>query len=146
MIFGELRNWGVMELRSYGVKALVLGCVLFISCSQGGVSLEEQAGKAAKEYYDRLLAGDIDAFLNGKADIDSVPADYRSQMYAACEQYKKELDETHGGVAAITVSNAKKDSTQQMMIQAFLLLNFRDSTKEEIIVPMVRRGEVWKLR
>jgi hypothetical protein len=77
--------------------------------------------------------------------MDSVPADYRSQMYAACEQYKKELDETHGGVAAITVSNARTDSTQQMM-QAFLLLNFRDSTKEEIIVPMVQRGDVWMLR
>jgi hypothetical protein len=123
-----------------------MAILLLCGCSRQGQSPEEQAGIAAKEYYDRLLAGDIDAFLNGKADIDSVPADYRSQMYAACEQYKKELDETHGGVAAITVSNAKKDSTQQMMMQAFLLLNFRDSTKEEIIVPMVQRGEVWKLR
>lgn len=123
-----------------------MAILLLCGCSRQGQSPEEQAGIAAKEYYDRLLAGDIDAFLNGKADIDSVPADYRSQMYAACEQYKKELDETHGGVAAITVSNASKDSTQQMMMQAFLLLNFRDSTKEEIIVPMVQRGEVWKLR
>ena len=120
--------------------------MLILPLFRSGYPPEEQAGKAAKEYYDRLLADDIDAFLNGKADIDSVPADYRSQMYAACEQYKKELDETHGGVAAITVSNARKDSTQQMMMQAFLLLNFRDSTKEEIIVPMVQRGEVWKLR
>ena len=125
---------------------LLMAILLLCGCSRQGQSPEEQAGVAAKEYYDRLLAGDIDAFLNGKADIDSVPADYRSQMYAACEQYKKELDETHGGVAAITVSNARKDSTQQMMMQAFLLLNFRDSTKEEIIVPMVQRGEVWKLR
>ncbi len=125
---------------------LLMAILLLCGCSRQGQSPEEQAGKAAKEYYDRLLADDIDAFLNGKADIDSVPADYRSQMYAACEQYKKELDETHGGVAAITVSNARKDSTQQMMMQAFLLLNFRDSTKEEIIVPMVQRGEVWKLR
>jgi len=125
---------------------LLMAILLLCGCSQQDQSSEEQAGIAAKEYYDRLLAGDIDAFLNGKADIDSVPADYRSQMYAACEQYKKELDETHGGVAAITVSNARKDSTQQMMMQAFLLLNFRDSTKEEIIVPMVQRGEVWKLR
>lgn len=125
---------------------LLMAILLLCGCSRQGQSPEEQAGIAAKEYYDRLLAGDIDAFLNGKADIDSVPADYRSQMYAACEQYKKELDETHGGVAAITVSNASKDSTQQMMMQAFLLLNFRDSTKEEIIVPMVQRGEVWKLR
>lgn len=125
---------------------LLMAILLLCGCSRQGQSPEEQAGIAAKEYYDRLLAGDIDAFLNGKADIDSVPADYRSQMYAACEQYKKELDETHGGVAAITVSNARKDSTRQMMMQAFLLLNFRDSTKEEIIVPMVQRGEVWKLR
>lgn len=125
---------------------LLMAILLLCGCSRQGQSPEEQAGIAAKEYYDRLLAGDIDAFLNGKGDIDSVPADYRSQMYAACEQYKKELDETHGGVAAITVSNARKDSTQQMMMQAFLLLNFRDSTKEEIIVPMVQRGEVWKLR
>ena len=125
---------------------LLMAILLLCGCSRQGQSPEEQAGIAAKEYYDRLLAGDIDAFLNGKADIDSMPADYRSQMYAACEQYKKELDETHGGVAAITVSNARKDSTQQMMMQAFLLLNFRDSTKEEIIVPMVQRGEVWMLR
>lgn len=87
---------------------LLMAILLLCGCSRQGQSPEEQAGIAAKEYYDRLLAGDIDAFLNGKADIDSVPADYRSQMYAACEQYKKELDETHGGVAAITVSNAIK--------------------------------------
>ena len=124
---------------------LLMAILLLCGCSQQDQSSEEQAGIAAKEYYDRLLAGDIDGFLKGKADMDSVPADYRSQMYAACEQYKKELDETHGGVATITVSNARTDSTQQMM-QAFLLLNFKDSTKEEIIVPMVQRGGVWMLR
>lgn len=124
---------------------LLMAILLLCGCSQQDQSSEEQAGIAAKEYYDRLLAGDIDGFLKGKADMDSVPADYRSQMYAVCEQYKKELDETHGGVAAITVSNARTDSTQQMM-QAFLLLNFKDSTKEEIIVPMVQRGDVWMLR
>ena len=124
---------------------LLMAILLLCGCSQQDQTSEEQAGIAAKEYYDRLLAGDIDGFLKGKADMDSVPADYRSQMYAACEQYKKELDETHGGVAAITVSNARTDSTQQMM-QAFLLLNFKDSTKEEIIVPMVQRGDVWMLR
>ena len=124
---------------------LLMAILLLCGCSQQDQSSEEQAGIAAKEYYDRLLAGDIDGFLKGKADMDSVPADYRSQMYAACEQYKKELDETHGGVAAITVSNARTDSTQQMM-QAFMLLNFKDSTKEEIIVPMVQRGDVWMLR
>jgi len=64
---------------------LLMAILLLCGCSRQGQSPEEQAGIAAKEYYDRLLAGDIDAFLNGKADIDSVPADYRSQMYTATD-------------------------------------------------------------
>ena len=63
---------------------LLMAILLLCGCSQQDQSSEEQAGIAAKEYYDRLLAGDIDGFLKGKADMDSVPADYRSQMYAAC--------------------------------------------------------------
>ena len=51
----------------------------------------------------------------------------------------------HGGVASVTISNTRNDSIMQMM-QAFLLLHFKDSTKEEIIVPMVLEGAEWKMR
>ena len=99
----------------------------------------------AKEYYDRLIAGDYEAFLNGKADTDSLPADYRAQLLKAYELYKQELDQTHGGIAEVTISNARCDSTQQLM-HAFLLLHFKDSVKEEITVPMVQREGQWKMR
>ena len=114
-------------------------------CSSSEPTQEELAGKAAKAYYDRLLAGDYEGFLSGKAVVDSVPADYHIQLLAACEQYKQELDRLHDGVAYITVSNARKDSTLQLM-QTFLLLSFNDSTKEEIIVPMVQQNGEWKMR
>jgi hypothetical protein len=103
------------------------------------------AGQAAKEYYDRLLANDYEAFLSGKADADSLPQDYRHQLLSAVQQYKQELEQTHEGVASVTVSNVRYDDTQQLM-HAFLLLHFKDSVKEEIIVPMVQRNGAWKMR
>lgn len=121
------------------IAALVLG-----GCSKEQTP-EELAGQAAKSYYDRLMADDFEGFMSGKAGMDSVPADYRSQLVSACRQYKHTLDKTHGGVASVTISNTRNDSIMQMM-QAFLLLNFRDSTKEEIIVPMVLQGDEWKMR
>ena len=118
---------------------------LLQSCSQPEPTQEELAGKAVKEYYDRLLAGDYDGFLSGKADADSLPQDYRQQLLKAYEMYQQELGQTHGGVADVTVSNVRNDEAQQLM-QAFLLLHFKDSVKEEIIVPMVQWNGAWKMR
>ena len=124
---------------------LLLITLMLCACSEQQQTPEQMAGQAAQVYYDRLLAGDTEGFLSGKADVDSLPTDYRMQLLKACEQYKQQLDALHGGVASVTVSNVRNDSLQQMM-QAFLLLNFKDSTKEEIIVPMVQRGVEWKMR
>ena len=118
---------------------------LLQSCSQPEPTQEELAGKAVKEYYDSLLAGDYDGFLSGKADADSLPQDYRQQLLKAYEMYQQELGQTHGGVADVTVSNVRSDEAQQLM-QAFLLLHFKDSVKEEIIVPMVQWNGAWKMR
>ena len=134
-----------MKLRSYGVLTIALGCLLAISCSQPELTPEELAGKAAKEYYDCLIAGDYEAFLSGKADTDSLPSDYRTQLLRVYELYKQELEQMHGGIAEVIISNARCDSTQQLM-HAFLLLHFKDSVKVEITVPMVQREGQWKMR
>ena len=130
-------------MRSILVSVLLL---MLCACSrQKEPTPEELASQAAKEYYDRLMTGDYEAFLSGKAGADSLPADYRTQLLKAYELYKQELDQTHGGIAEVTISNARCDSTQQLM-HAFLLLHFKDSVKEEITVPMVQREEQWKMR
>jgi hypothetical protein len=117
---------------------------MFGGCSKEQTP-EELAGQAAKTYYDCLLADDYEGFLRGKVTSDSLPDDYRSQLLTSYKQYKQTLDEMHGGVASVSISNTRNDSIMQMM-QAFLLLHFKDSTKEEIIVPMVLEGAEWKMR
>ena len=130
-------------MRSFLVGLLFL---TLCACTQKKEPTQEElVGQAAKEYYDRLLANDYEAFLSGKADADSLPQDYRSQLLTAIQQYKQELEQTHEGVASVTVSNVRYDDTQQLM-HAFLLLHFKDSVKEEIIVPMVQRNGAWKMR
>ena len=123
---------------------LVLSLVI-CACSRQEQTPEEQAAIAAKGYYDSLLTGDFEGFLSGKAGMDSVPGDSRAQMMKACEKYRQELEQLHGGLATVTISNAKLDSTQQLM-HAFLLLHFKDSVKEEITVPMVQLDGQWKMR
>lgn len=123
----------------------LLAVVCCLSCSRQEPTPEELAGKAAKAYYDHLLAGDYEAFLQGKADSDSLPSDYRQELLHAYEQFMQEQEKSHGGIVEVALSNARSDSLQQVM-QAFLLLTFKDSVKEEIVIPMVLRDGQWKMR
>ena len=134
-------------MMKYKSLVLAVSALLFtVSCSQKELIPEEAASQAAQEYYDRLIAGDYEAFLAGRIATDSLPDDYRQQLLDGYRQYHAQLQQTHGGITGVTVSNAHHDSAQNLM-QTFLLLSFNDSTQEEIIVPMVQNdnGE-WKMR
>ena len=117
---------------------------LWVSCGNRPAP-EELAGKAAKDYYDRLVAGDYEAFLCGRAGADSLPADYRRQLLKAYEHYIRKQEKLHGGIVEVTFSNAKSD-TLQHIVQAFLHLTFRDSLKEEIVVPMTEHNGRWYMK
>ena len=132
-----------MNRRLFFPLLLFLVLCLWAGCNQP--TPEEQAGKAAKEYYDRLVAGDYEAFLRGRAGSDSLPADYRQQLLQACELLVRQQKKAHGGITEITLSNAKRDTTLHLT-QAFLLLTFRDSTQEEIVVPMIEQGGRWLMK
>lgn len=130
------------------IRSFLVGFLFLTLCActqQKEPTQEELAGQAAKEYYDHLLADDYEAFLSGKADADSLPQDYRVQLLATVKQYKQALEQSHDGITKVTISSVRHDDTQPMM-HAFLLLHFKDSVKEEIIVPMVLREGQWKMR
>ena len=119
-----------------------------ISCGHTA-SPEERAMKAASEAaeksYERLLTGRYDEFLQGRAGADSLPDDYREQLIMAYKQYMNTQQESHGGISSFKVSNAKIDSTLNL-IQVFLMLSYGDQTQEEIVVPMIERDGVWKMK
>ena len=117
-----------------------------LSCSSN--TPEEQAAKAARSYYARLLDDRPAAFLDGKANADSLPDAYREQLIEACVQYMADMVSKHGGLADVAVSpNVGRRDTSLHVTYAFLLLSYADSTQEEIAVPMVETADGrWLMR
>lgn len=125
--------------------SLLLCLCLWMGCIGSQPSPEELAGEAAKDYYESLVAGDYEAFLNGRVEADSISADYRQQLMQAYKQFVREQVKAHGGIAEVSLSTAKSDTLQHLM-QVFLVFTFRDSVKEEIVVPMIEHNGQWRMR
>ena len=108
-------------------------------------SREQLASLAAEGYYRHLTMGEYERFLEGRVDADSLPEDYREQLVAGYKQFMELQRTAHHGIRSVQTTNARMDSTLQLM-QVFLLLEYGDSTLEEIVVPMVEHDGRWRMR
>ena len=130
-------------MRTKSVLTVLFGSMLFLACS---LSSEEMASLAAKGYYDHLINGEYERFLEGKDGLDRNAAeDYWRQLLDNCHQYIRQQETAHRGISEVRVVSAKNDTLQKYM-NVFLVLCFGDSTNEEIVVPMVEREGRWKMK
>lgn len=106
---------------------------------------EELASLAAKGYYQHLIEGDFDHFLEGRVMADSLPDDYRSQLIDGYSQFLAQQVKSRGGINEVRISRAYTDSTQQYT-SVLLMLCYGDSTSEEVVVPMVERNGRWMMK
>jgi len=121
----------------------LMGLVGLVGC--GKATAEELAALAAEGYYHHLTAGEYEQFLQGKAGADSLPESYREQLLVGYKQFMAQQQKEHQGIRNARATNAVKDSTLQLM-QVFLMLEYGDSTQEEIVVPMVERDGRWRMK
>lgn len=125
---------------------LITIVTLLLVCACGEEKRDDfEAAKAAKEYYDHLLAGRYVEYLDGMADADSIPPSYREQLLANAKQFMTTQRQEHGDITSVNVVSARTDSISGIT-EAFLLLSFNDSTKEEVIIPMTQRNGHWLMK
>lgn len=123
---------------------VLIGCMSILGCS--GVTPEEQASLAAKGYYEHLIHGEYEQFLQGKNGLDKhSEQNYWSQLIDNCHQFMHQQEQTHRGIHEVRVVNAKTD-TLLKYTNVFMMLCFGDSTNEEIVVPMVECDGRWYMR
>lgn len=123
---------------------LILLIVMLAAC--GNPSKEELASLAAKGYYDHLIRGEYEQFLEGVDQRERMTDDdYHSQLLDCYEQFMAQQTTTHRGILEVRVSNAKTDTIQKYT-NVFLVLCYGDSTNEEIVVPMVERNGSWRMK
>lgn len=116
---------------------------LLAACS--GLSPEEAASLAARGYYQHLMAGEYEQFLEGKNGADTLPAAYREELLTAYKQFARQQEWAHGGIASVEATNAVVDTTLHCT-NVFLMLNYADSLSEEIVVPMVEADGRWRMK
>lgn len=117
-------------------------CVaVWMSCS--GNTEKEAVDKAALLYYTHLIEGRYEDYVAAIAYSDSMTEGYRSQMVDLTAQYAAREKKLRGGFSSVRVLG---DTIAGEVANVFLEVVFGDSTREEIALPMVKCGDVWKMQ
>lgn len=125
------------------VASVAMGC-LMVACGEQPKA-EDVAGQTAKTYFEMLLRGEYDMYVDGTYRPDSIPDGYRQQLVANAKMYVGQLKEQHQGVKQVKVMSSRIDTAKHVG-NVYLLLAFGDSTREEIVIPMVYQNGVWYMR
>ena len=128
-------------------KLLPLFLIFLAACGgkDSGPTAAQVAAHAAKAYYDQLLQGDYASFVDGRYQPNALPESYRQQLITNAKMFVGQEEKEHQGIKAVAVAGANAD-TARHVANAFLTLTFGDSSKEEVVVPMVEAKGIWYMR
>ncbi len=97
------------------------------------------------EMYGHYINGEFDAYVGYMESLDHVTEEYRSQMAALFKQRHRAQVEENGGPIACRLIDVKPNDSCTYA-EVYVEVTFKDRTYEEIMLPMVRVNDVWRLR
>ena len=104
------------------------------------------AGKAAVEYYGYLQRHNFASFVDGMYYKNPIPKEYRVLLEKNAEIFAHEQDSLHHGIKAVKLSKADIMPKDTTLAAVYLSLTFGDGANEEVLVPMVKRKNVWYMK
>ena len=129
-----------MMRRAFWIWAVLLSVPFWVSCAKDD---RGEAARAAEACYRHLIEGRYEQYVGCIAYSDSMTDVYRSQMVDLVAQFAAREKKAHGGVIA---AQALRDTVSGDVASVFLEVLFGDSTREEVVVPMVKCGGEWKMQ
>lgn len=124
---------------------LLLLLETFSACKSEGPDAGQLAAVAAKGYYDLLLQGKYENFIDGVNRPYKISDSYRKQLLLNAQMFAEQQEKEHNGMKAVEIITAKAD-TAHHVADVFLSISYGDSTKEQVVVPMVEVKGAWKMR
>lgn len=115
------------------------------SCKKEEIDPAVVAGNVAKQYYQYLLDGKYEEFVDGYYQPDSIPGVYREQLITNAKMFVGLQKEVHQGMVKVDVAKASVD-TANHVANVFLNIAYGDSTTEEVVVPMVLVDGNWMMK
>lgn len=134
-------------MKQVSLSILIAVALLLAACGEKKKNVDQGklAAKAAKHYYEQLLKGDYEAFLNNENRTNNLPDNYRKQLLLNLKQFVAHQDSVHHGIDSITLG-ASHFSAKDNTASVFLLFYYGDKTTEQVVVPMVKERGKWILR
>lgn len=134
-------------MKQVSLSILIAVALLLAACGEKKKNVDQGklAAKAAKHYYEQLLKGDYEAFLNNENRTNNLPDNYRKQLLLNLKQFVTQQDSVHHGIDSITLG-ASHFSAKDNTASVFLLFCYGDKTTEQVVVPMVKERGKWILR
>ena len=106
------------------------------------VFVEEQL---AKNYYAMLVDGQYEKFIDGTINTDKVPSGYKEQLITNIKQYVATQKEERGGIRDVRIVSSTYN-IKKTAADVLLVLCYKDSANEEIVVPMIEKNGKWLMR
>ena len=103
----------------------------------------EVAARTAELYYGYLLSGDVGSFVEGIDGYAKLPEAYQAELRGNAGMFAEKQKKVHGGLRSVTAERCEADST---VGEVFMTFAYGDGTKEQVLVPMVRRLGLWYMR
>lgn len=106
---------------------------------------EDVAANTAKIYYQYLIEGKYSDFVAGMDKHVEWSQNDERQLVENAKQYVEHQKKQHQGLKSVSIVSSKTDTAQHMAM-VFLMMEFADNTKEQVLVPMVERDKIWLMR
>ena len=134
-------------MKQVSLSILIAVALLLAACGEKKKNVDQGklAAKAAKHYYEQLLKGDYEAFLDNENRTNNLPDNYRKQLLLNLKQFVAQQDSVNHGIDSITLG-ASHFSAKDNTASVFLLFCYGDKTTEQVVVPMVKEHGKWILR
>ena len=106
---------------------------------------EDVAANTAKIYYQYLIEGKYSDFVAGMDKHVEWSQNDERQLVENAKQYVEHQKKQHQGLKSVSIVSSKTDTAQHMAM-VFLMMEFADNTKEQVLVPLVERDKIWLMR
>ncbi|RRD02289.1 hypothetical protein [Prevotella sp. OH937_COT-195] len=119
--------------------------VAVTGCGNDAEKEKNAATVFAKGYYERLIEGNYDGYVDALNYPDSLPPTYRRQLVQNARMFAEKQKKLNGGWVAVKISGCRLDSllpTAEVILQ----MCYADSTCENVVVPMIERDGRWYIR
>jgi hypothetical protein len=124
---------------------ILTSLLLLFSCAEERNVLADFSSQgsreAAEHFYGLLAEGQAQAYVDNMQETASMDSSKYCQYVDLMEQFLQEEKELRGGILG---AKAERDTMVDTVSMVYLDVQFGDSTREEIVLPVVyTRGRWW---